>query len=180
MAGRWLWDATHFDQIYNDKILFPAFGYRRLIKFDPSVKSKICLCKMMKKAWKVPDLHTEQTFLTTNMNKYFSHMQRYTLHLVSSTRPIFRHTNARSFLRRSLATQSNPEKPTLIQTPTAPLPTRVWKKVKHEAQHYWHGSKLLVSDVRIASKLQWKILHGDTLTRRERRQVSVCISHSSH
>ena len=55
----------------------------------------------------------------------------------------------------------------------APLLSRAWKKVKHEAQHYWHGSKLLVSEVRISSRLQWKILHGDSLTRRERRQVRV-------
>ena len=53
----------------------------------------------------------------------------------------------------------------------APLVTRAWKKVKHEAQHYWHGSKLLVSEVRISARLQWKILHGESLTRRERRQV---------
>jgi len=56
-------------------------------------------------------------------------------------------------------------------TPKPPLSTRVWKKVKHEAQHYWHGTKLLVSEVRISSRLQWKILHGEVLTRRERRQL---------
>ena len=55
--------------------------------------------------------------------------------------------------------------------PPAPLMKRVWKKVKHEAEHYWNGSKLLVSEVRISARLQWKILHGETLTRRERRQV---------
>jgi len=49
--------------------------------------------------------------------------------------------------------------------------TRVWKKVKHEAAHYWAGSKLLVSEVRISARLQWKILHGESLTRRERRQL---------
>ncbi|KAG6878735.1 hypothetical protein C0993_011550 [Termitomyces sp. T159_Od127] len=49
--------------------------------------------------------------------------------------------------------------------------TRVWKKVRHEAQHYWHGTKLLVSEVRISSRLQWKILQGEALTRRERRQL---------
>lgn len=58
-----------------------------------------------------------------------------------------------------------------LSTAKAPLSTRVWKKVKHEAAHYWHGSKLLVSEVRISARLQWKILHGDQLTRRERRQV---------
>ncbi|TRM57569.1 LETM1-like protein-domain-containing protein [Schizophyllum amplum] len=55
--------------------------------------------------------------------------------------------------------------------PQAPLGKRVWKKVKHEAAHYWNGSKLLVSEVRISARLQWKILHGETLTRRERRQL---------
>ncbi|KAF9457179.1 LETM1-like protein-domain-containing protein [Collybia nuda] len=55
--------------------------------------------------------------------------------------------------------------------PKTPLMTRVWKKVKHEANHYWHGTKLLVSEVRISSRLQWKILQGETLTRRERRQL---------
>ncbi|KAL1692318.1 LETM1-like protein-domain-containing protein [Schizophyllum commune] len=55
--------------------------------------------------------------------------------------------------------------------PPAPLMKRVWKKVKHEAEHYWNGSKLLVSEVRISARLQWKILHGETLTRRERRQL---------
>ncbi|KIM80784.1 hypothetical protein PILCRDRAFT_822055 [Piloderma croceum F 1598] len=53
----------------------------------------------------------------------------------------------------------------------APLMTRAWKKVKHEAAHYWHGTKLLVSEVRISARLQWKILHGESLTRRERRQL---------
>ena len=58
----------------------------------------------------------------------------------------------------------------------APLATRIWKKVKHEAQHYWHGSKLLAAEVRISSRLQWKLLHGESLTRRERRQVRVVMS----
>lgn len=49
--------------------------------------------------------------------------------------------------------------------------SRIWSKVKHEANHYWSGTKLLVSEVRISARLQWKILHGETLTRRERRQV---------
>ena len=62
--------------------------------------------------------------------------------------------------------------PAAKQQPKEPLGTRIWKRVKHEAQHYWHGSKLLVSEVRISSKLQWKILHGEGLTRRERRQAS--------
>jgi LETM1 and EF-hand domain-containing protein 1 len=65
----------------------------------------------------------------------------------------------------------NPSPPATKEAPKAPLSTRAWKKIKHEAAHYWHGTKLLVSEVRISSRLQWKILHGEALTRRERRQV---------
>ncbi|KAF9005596.1 LETM1-like protein-domain-containing protein [Cyathus striatus] len=64
-----------------------------------------------------------------------------------------------------------PSPPAPKDAPKGPLMSRVWKKVKHEAAHYWHGSKLLVSEVRISSRLQWKILQGETLTRRERRQL---------
>ncbi|KAJ7109293.1 LETM1-like protein-domain-containing protein [Mycena epipterygia] len=69
------------------------------------------------------------------------------------------------------ASDVKPAPPATKEPPKGPLMTRVWKKVKHEAAHYWHGSKLLVSEVRISGRLQWKILHGEALTRRERRQL---------
>lgn len=55
--------------------------------------------------------------------------------------------------------------------PIKPLGTRIWAKVKHEAAHYWHGSKLLVSEMRISLRLVFSLLEGKTLTRREKRQV---------
>ncbi|OCF38411.1 MRS7 family protein [Kwoniella heveanensis CBS 569] len=55
--------------------------------------------------------------------------------------------------------------------PTGPLPARIWATVKKEAAHYWAGTKLLGQEIKISSKLQWKVLNGGTLTRRERRQL---------
>lgn len=49
----------------------------------------------------------------------------------------------------------------------------LWEKVKKEARHYWHGTKLLGKEIRISAKLQRKVLNGGTLTRREQRQVRV-------
>ena len=93
--------------------------------------------------------------------------------------PAFRypHRQQLGFRYQSSNPNSSPSEPksslpAAKQQLKEPLGTRIWKKVKHEAQHYWHGSKLLVSEVRISSKLQWKILHGEGLTRRERRQAS--------
>jgi hypothetical protein len=51
------------------------------------------------------------------------------------------------------------------------FPQRAWATVKKEASHYWHGTKLLGQEIKISAKLQWKVLNGGTLTRRERRQV---------
>ncbi|KAF2270690.1 LETM1-domain-containing protein [Lojkania enalia] len=48
----------------------------------------------------------------------------------------------------------------------------IWQKVKHEAQHYWDGTKLLVAEVKISSKLALKMAAGYELTRREHRQLT--------
>lgn len=47
----------------------------------------------------------------------------------------------------------------------------VWQKVKKEVHHYWDGTKLLVAEVKISSKLALKMAAGYELTRREHRQV---------
>lgn len=47
----------------------------------------------------------------------------------------------------------------------------LWQKIKHEAVHYWDGTKLLGFEIRISSKLALKMAAGYELTRRERRQL---------
>lgn len=45
------------------------------------------------------------------------------------------------------------------------------QKVKKEVQHYWDGTKLLATEMRISSRLALKMARGYELTRREHRQV---------
>lgn len=47
----------------------------------------------------------------------------------------------------------------------------LWQKVKKEAAHYRDGTKLLVAEVKISSKLALKMAAGYELTRREQRQL---------
>jgi LETM1 and EF-hand domain-containing protein 1 len=47
----------------------------------------------------------------------------------------------------------------------------VWEKVKHEAQHYWDGTKLLGKEIKISFNLALKMAAGHELSRRENRQV---------
>ena len=58
-----------------------------------------------------------------------------------------------------------------VGKPKERLTTRVWKKIKHEANHYWNGTKLLGKEIKISARLQYKLLQGKSLTRREKRQV---------
>lgn len=45
------------------------------------------------------------------------------------------------------------------------------QKIKKEAQHYWDGTKLLATEVKISSKLAFKMAAGYELSRRESRQL---------
>lgn len=50
------------------------------------------------------------------------------------------------------------------------------QKIKHEIQHYWDGTKLLATEVRISVKLAMKMAAGYELSRRENRQVCTFFS----
>jgi hypothetical protein len=67
-----------------------------------------------------------------------------------------------------------------VKSETAVKKFTIWEKIKHEASHYWHGSKLLAAETSISSRLLLKTLKGKPLTRREYRQVSKECSLSSH
>lgn len=68
---------------------------------------------------------------------------------------------------RSLTIHGLPEKVISKNVPKTPLTTRI----KEGLLHYWHGSKLLAYETKISSKLIYKLMKGDTLIRRERKQL---------
>ncbi|RJE24632.1 MRS7 family [Aspergillus sclerotialis] len=47
----------------------------------------------------------------------------------------------------------------------------LWQKIKKEAHHYWDGTKLLSTEVRISTRLVGKMAAGYELSRREHRQL---------
>ncbi|KAF9414406.1 hypothetical protein BGZ94_000402 [Podila epigama] len=47
----------------------------------------------------------------------------------------------------------------------------LWIRFKNEMIHYWHGTKLLGTEIKISSKLAHRILHGNKLSRREQAQL---------
>ncbi|CAM1504603.1 Fc.00g021940.m01.CDS01 [Cosmosporella sp. VM-42] len=47
----------------------------------------------------------------------------------------------------------------------------IWQKVKKEAQHYWDGTKLLGTEIKISWRLALKMAAGYELTRRENKQL---------
>ena len=45
-------------------------------------------------------------------------------------------------------------------------PKATWQYIKHEAEHYWLGTKLLWSEIKLATKIFTRVLNGHGMTRR--------------
>nr|XP_056716533.1 LETM1 domain-containing protein LETM2, mitochondrial [Euleptes europaea] len=46
------------------------------------------------------------------------------------------------------------------------------QRIVDELKHYYNGFHLLWIDTKVAARMVWRLLHGQVLTRRERRRVS--------
>lgn len=65
--------------------------------------------------------------------------------------------------------------PVYSPTVEAAVKKSLVQKVVDELKHYYHGFRLLWIDTKIAARTLWRILHGSTLSRRERRQfLRIC------
>ena len=64
------------------------------------------------------------------------------------------------------ASDSNNTSKAITPAPKRYTALWAWHAVRDTAKHYWHGSKLLAADTRIAWKLLGKMIFGRTLSRR--------------
>ncbi|CCH43605.1 hypothetical protein BN7_3158 [Wickerhamomyces ciferrii] len=64
-----------------------------------------------------------------------------------------------------------PKVPVQNNLETIPKPP-LMERIKHEIKHYWDGTKLLGYEVKISTKLLFKMIRGYELTRREQTQLS--------
>ncbi|XP_059193151.1 LETM1 domain-containing protein LETM2, mitochondrial [Centropristis striata] len=69
--------------------------------------------------------------------------------------------------------------PTPTATTTAAIPPveravvkkALYLRIVDELKHYYNGFRLLGIDIKIAGRMVWRLLHGQLLTRRERRRL---------
>ncbi|KAA8592678.1 hypothetical protein FQN60_018133 [Etheostoma spectabile] len=69
--------------------------------------------------------------------------------------------------------------PTPSATTTAAPPVKeravvkkaLYQRIVDELKHYYNGFRLLGIDIKIAGRMVWRLLHGQLLTRRERRRL---------
>ncbi|KAL7981374.1 hypothetical protein Chor_002270 [Crotalus horridus] len=53
---------------------------------------------------------------------------------------------------------------------TETLRRSLWQRIVDELRHYYNGFHLLWIDTKVAVRMVWRLLHGQVLTRRERRR----------
>lgn len=69
-------------------------------------------------------------------------------------------------LKKDMPTTSVAKVPT-EKEPKPPL----WDRIKHEIAHYWSGTKLLGYEIKVSTKLLFKMMAGYGLSRRESNQL---------
>ncbi|MCJ1306536.1 hypothetical protein MMC25_000179 [Agyrium rufum] len=78
---------------------------------------------------------------------------------------------AHSSLAELAADKSKQEKEKAVEAAEEKKKLTLGQRIKKELVHYWDGTKLLATEVRISSKLALKMAAGYELSRREHRQL---------
>ena len=84
-------------------------------------------------------------------------------------------------VKKDPAAPPPPSTPTAAATAASLPPTQeravvrksVGQRIVDEMKHYYNGFRLLGIDTNIAGRMVWRLLHGQLLSRRERRRVRV-------
>ena len=116
-------------------------------------------------------------YLYQTSNPYFSTRRHFTTSITRFSEPSSKVEQTVNALKEEVEQQKKPQdkpetvvdKKTAVTTPPKrPLRKRIWD----ELVHYYHGFRLLFIDIRIASRLAWKSIQGEDLSRREYRQLT--------
>nr|XP_033804489.1 LETM1 domain-containing protein LETM2, mitochondrial isoform X1 [Geotrypetes seraphini]XP_033804490.1 LETM1 domain-containing protein LETM2, mitochondrial isoform X1 [Geotrypetes seraphini]XP_033804491.1 LETM1 domain-containing protein LETM2, mitochondrial isoform X1 [Geotrypetes seraphini]XP_033804492.1 LETM1 domain-containing protein LETM2, mitochondrial isoform X1 [Geotrypetes seraphini]XP_033804493.1 LETM1 domain-containing protein LETM2, mitochondrial isoform X1 [Geotrypetes seraphini] len=102
--------------------------------------------------------------------------------LVSAHTKAVRMLHSSSHWHQDLPNNPMPSKSTAKQDPekVKPQPTSnryvaviklLFRKIMKELNHYCQGFRLLWIDTKVAARMVWQLLHGQVLTRRERRRL---------
>ncbi|KAL6033611.1 hypothetical protein STEG23_018554, partial [Scotinomys teguina] len=65
----------------------------------------------------------------------------------------------------------SPQPPKEVETEIAEKKQSFRHKIMDELKHYYNGFYLLWIDTKVAARIVWRLLHGQALTRRERRRL---------
>ncbi|XP_009585807.1 PREDICTED: LETM1 domain-containing protein LETM2, mitochondrial [Fulmarus glacialis] len=127
------------------------------------------------------DSHLNRTHVRDSENQL--HCARLGTGLPHSPAKVVRTFHTSACLRQELQGEPPPHRSTVNQgTKPAKTPTKqvidtpVGKKSLHqkivdELKHYYNGFHLLWIDTKVAARMVWRLLHGQVLTRRERRRL---------
>ncbi|KAI4875237.1 hypothetical protein NFI96_010715 [Prochilodus magdalenae] len=136
--------------------------------------------------------HSCSSLPSTACIRYHSEFPGRAVLSARACRPLYLHCSRTTYLRpacvpsRSLHGSSawlqelkdSPAEPKTDAVPAeAPTPSKavarksLGQRVLDELKHYYHGFRLLGIDTNIAGRMVWRLLHGQQLTRRERRRL---------
>ncbi|OMJ30241.1 LETM1 domain-containing protein mdm28, mitochondrial [Smittium culicis] len=133
-----------------------AKGYRTYVGVRVGLDSRLQL--------NIPALRSKQENLLVNLKTPTLQFQTFQKNLFSSSIYHRKELNKPNEDSKAVSKDSH------SSVPAENKPT-LWDKIKHEANHYWNGTKLLGKEFKISTILFAKMLNGADLSRRENRQL---------
>ncbi|GMS80009.1 hypothetical protein PENTCL1PPCAC_2184 [Pristionchus entomophagus] len=118
----------------------------------------------------------ERSTLLLNYNRQTSELLKHAIRFAATDRSKVESTL--KMLKDDLTAMQDEESKRLKLVPRKDheIKPTLKKKIMHELKHYYHGFRLLALETRLSSKYLWKIMRGQSLTRRERAQMVRTVS----
>uniref|UniRef100_G3TKD6 Leucine zipper and EF-hand containing transmembrane protein 2 n=2 Tax=Loxodonta africana TaxID=9785 RepID=G3TKD6_LOXAF len=131
----------------------------------------------------LPDSHLNKRFMKNCGSKKYSHSSQSGNRVLDLQTRIIQKLHTSTCWLQEVPGKPQPEQTTEQPQVTSPQPTKETgmkiKEVKRsyrqiildELKYYYNGFHLLWIDTKVAARMVWRLLHGQVLTRRERRRL---------
>ncbi|XP_054853142.1 LETM1 domain-containing protein LETM2, mitochondrial [Eublepharis macularius] len=112
------------------------------------------------------DSECQQLLHGTQQSSGLPHLLTQPIRLLHSS--AYRHQEAQDKPQLKQSTVQNDTK--MVNVPAVPKKS-LRQRIVDELKHYYNGFHLLWIDTKVAARMVWRLLHGQILTRRERRRL---------
>ncbi|KAH0623124.1 hypothetical protein JD844_031104 [Phrynosoma platyrhinos] len=119
----------------------------------------------------VKDSVSQQLFYSTQQSIGLPHLRTKSVRMLHTSAYWYQELQDKPPPNQSTAKTDNEAAKIPVDQATQVAKKSLRQRIVDEVKHYYHGFHLLWIDTKVAARMVWRLLHGQVLTRRERRRL---------